>query len=508
MKFISRPSALALSLALLLSGCGKEPGELLAQAKSEYAAHDYRAARSYIVEALKAEPANRDMLLLHARIMLAMGDGSGAGAVLEKLAAKGPRTSEMAELSGEAALLRGKPDAVEAYLAGVSSPEAERLRALAAMAQGDMKAAALHFDRATALGGNARAFADLARFRMMQGDEAGADEMLARAVKVAPGGIDTLLVGADFAARRGDLGTALERYGKARALFPGNVPALVGEAAVLGDLGRIPEMEQRIADMDKAGVTGLDATWLKARLARANGDWGKVRDIVQPVDADLPPGHPLRVVYAEALSRLGNAQQAIAKLQPLVQAQPANRAARMILAEAQIAAREPAAALSTIKPLADSPQARPDELALAARIAKSAGDPVAASRYAQRSTQPAPQVLGGDLAEADAAMRQGDWARAATAYDRILKATDGRNVLVLNNMAMAQLMLGNAARANEFAQKALKLAPQNASVMDTAGWVLYRTGGDRSEAVRLLRAAAQKAPANATISRHLAEAGK
>lgn len=508
MKLRLGPPALALCAALILSGCGKEPGELLTQAKSEFAAHDYRAARSYIVEALKAQPENRDMLMLHARILLAMGDGSGAGALLERLSAKGQRSSELAELSAEAALLRGKPDAVEAYLAGVSTPEAERLRALAAMGQSDMNAAALHFERALALGGNGRAFADTARFRMMQGDAAGAEAMLAKALVASPDGIDTLLVAADFAARRGDLRAALEGYGKARTLFPANAQAMVGEAAVLGDLGRTDEMEQRVRAMDKAGVTGLDVTWLKARLARARGEWDKVRNIVQPIDADLPAQHPLRVVYAEALAKLGNAQQAIAKLQPLVQAQPGNRMARMVLAEAQMAAREPDAALSTIKPLADSAQARPDELALAARIARSAGDPAAASRYAQRSAQPAPQVLGGDLAEADAAMRQGDWARAATAYDRILKATDGRNVLVLNNMAMAQLMLSNNVRANEFAQRALKLAPQNASVLDTAGWVLLRTGGDRTEAVRLLRAAAQKAPANATIRQHLAEASK
>jgi len=44
--------------------------------------------------------------------------------------------------------------------------------------------------------------------------------------------------------------------------------------------------------------------------------------------------------------------------------------------------------------------------------------------------------------------------------------------------------------------------------MDTAGWLLVETGGDRNRALDLLRAAARKAPGNAAIAGHLAEAQK
>lgn len=103
-------------------------------------------------------------------------------------------------------------------------------------------------------------------------------------------------------------------------------------------------------------------------------------------------------------------------------------------------------------------------------------------------------------------MKAGNWARAAVAYDRILAATDGSNVLVLNNMAYAQAMLGNFGRARELADKALKLAPDNASVLDTAGWVRVQSGKDVELGRDLLRKAVQKAPGNAAIRAHLEQA--
>jgi len=205
------------------------------------------------------------------------------------------------------------------------------------------------------------------------------------------------------------------------------------------------------------------------------------------------------------LLRLGQGEQAIAQLQPVVRAMPGNRDAVLLLGEALLARGDARGALAALRPLADSPAARGEELALAAKAAKAAGDPQAAT-YETRAKLPALQAAGRDLADADAAMRAGNWAGAVEAYDRILKVTDGRNPLVLNNMAYAQLMLGNHAAARGYADRAMKEAPDNASVLDTAGWVRFKSGKDIEEARRLLGRAAQLAPGNPAIRVHLAEA--
>jgi Flp pilus assembly protein TadD len=73
-------------------------------------------------------------------------------------------------------------------------------------------------------------------------------------------------------------------------------------------------------------------------------------------------------------------------------------------------------------------------------------------------------------------------------------------------MAYAQLMLGNHDTALGYADRALKEAPDHPSVLDTAGWVRFKSGRDNEEARRLLRRAAELAPGNPAIRAHLAEA--
>ncbi len=497
--------ALALPLLLILAGCSTSPDNSLAEAKNEYAAHDYAAAKLHLSGYLLANPADRDAQLLLARTLLALGDGDGAQAALAKLTGGKPTPGELAELSAEAALLRSAPDAALDLLGKSAGPEAERLRALAALQKNDPRAAQAHFEAAIAAGGNARTYADYARFHLMTGAPTEAQDMAARAQKADPDGIDTLLVLGQLAVRRGDLAKALEIYSRAGKLYPASLAALTGHAAVLGDLGRNDEMQAVVDRAATFAPKNPTVVFLKARAAAGRKDWAGVRAAVQPVETGLAPLDPIRVIYGEALVRLGQFEQAIAQLQPVVRAMPGNRDAVRFLAEAMLARGDARGALAVLRPIADQPTARNAELELAAKAAKAIGDP-AAALYEKRAKQPAVVAAGRDLADADAAMRAGNWAGAAEAYDRILKSTDGRNPLVLNNMAYAQLMLGNADAALGFADRALKEAPNHPSVLDTAGWVRFKSGKNIEEARRLLRRAVELAPGNSTIRAHLAEA--
>ena len=496
---------LALPLVLALSACGSTPEEDFAKARAEFAAHDYAAARVHLASVLSAKPGNPEALLLQARTLLALDDGDGAGTALDSLAAKAPATPDLAELRAEAALLRQVPDVALDLLKDSTSAEASRLRGLAAIQQGKLPEALEHFEKGLAAGGNARLFADMGRVHLMQGDMPGALAMVAKAAAAAPDGIDTLLLAGQVAVRQGDLGTALDHYSRAEKLYPTSLAALTGKAAVLGDLGRSKELGQALDRAEALAPRNPAVVFLKARAAADRKDWAAVRTVIQPVEASLAATDPLRVIYGEALLRLGQGELALAQLQPIVRAMPAQREAVSLLAEAQLARGDAAGAVSTLRALADSPAARSEDLALMIKAARAAGDPAAAT-YEARSRQPQAQALGQDIADADAAMRAGNWAGAVQAYRRITASTDGRNVMVLNNFAYAQSMLGNHAEAIELADKALKLAPGNASVLDTAGFARLRAGKDLTAAKSLLRQAAQQAPQNSAIRAHLAEA--
>lgn len=496
---------LILSAVLALTACGSDPAQDFAKARTAHAAHQYRSARVLLASSLAARPGDKAALLLQARTLLALGDGEGAGAALEPLRTLKQPRGDIDELAAEAALLRKVPDVALAMLGESETAEAHRLRALAAIQKGDLARAGGHFDKAMAAGGNARTLADFARYKLVTGDRQGAVKLAEEAMRTAPDELDTLLVAGQLAVGRGDLAAALDRYDRASKRYPDSLAALTGRAATLGDLGRTAEMERAVKSAAAFAPSDPTVIYLQARAAIARKDWAGARDAIQRVEATLPQLDPARVLYARALLNLRQPELGAAQLIPIVRAQPGNRAALTLMAECQLASGNASGALATMRPVVADPTARPEELALMAKIAKAAGDPQAQT-FAARAAKPAPQALIADLSEADAAIRAKDWARAVVAYDRVLAVTDGRNPLVLNNMAYAQLMTGNLVKARSFADRAIREAPNNASVLDTAGWIRVRSGSDLGEAKRLLRLAAEKAPDNAAIRAHLAEA--
>ena len=495
-----------LAITLLLAGCGDSPQQRLERAGKAYAAHDYRAARVDLTAVLQTEPGNVAALELAGRTHLAQGDGDGAQAALDMLAATGRKPADMALLMAEAALLRGKGKLALDGVAALSSAEAHRIRALAQLMLGDTLAAAASFARGEkASGEKGRLLADYARFELGRGNRDHAEKLSAQASKMAPGTLDPLLAAAQLAVAKGDLANALAQYELAARGYPGNLAALTGKAAVLGDLGRDREMAAQLEALGETAGGSPAVAYLQARAAAGRKDWRQVRTILQPLESQLATRDDAMLLYAQAQLRLGQTEQARARLEPLHRRAPRHALTALLLAETQLAGDDAKAAVATLRPLAAKPEAAPEVLALIAKAARAAGDPAAAT-YADRARFPTPQALGSELALGDSALKQGDWKGAAAAYERILAVTDGRNPIVLNNLAYAHSRLDNRTQALGYALRALKLAPDNPSVMDTAGWLLVETGGDRNRALDLLRGAARKAPGNATIRKHLAAA--
>lgn len=498
------PSTAALALALLLGGCGADPQELAAKARSEFAAHDYLGAQTDLAAALAAMPNDPALLELHARNALAMGDGIAAGASLEKLAAL-RRPADFDRLVAEAALLRGQAQDALAALGNDSSAAGQRLRGLAMLAQGNHAAAEAAFVAGLAAEPrHAPLLASLARLKLMGGDGAAARALADRALAADGDLLDAMLVDGQIATAQGRLGEALAAYAKAGKRYPGNLAALTGQAGLLGDLGRTDELAALLAGFQGTSTDGTIA-YLKARLAAAKGDWGPARDILQANEDKLKDRDDAAVLYAQALTQVGQPEQARARLSPMLARHPESVVLRRELAKAQIAGNDPTGAVQTLLPFASSKTATPEDLRLLARAAEAAGDPNAAF-FAARARYPSPQSLGQALGAADAAMKAGNWGNAILAYDQILALTDGRSALVLNNMAWAQAQVGNREKALTYAQRAIQVAPDDPAVMDTLGWLLYQTGGNKTRALDLLRRAARKAPQNKTITDHLAEA--
>jgi tetratricopeptide (TPR) repeat protein len=504
---MTRPRRIALPLAVLalLGGCAPSPEEMIESAERSFAAHEFTSARLNLVSALHDKPGDAAAVELLARTQIELGDGEAAMTALDRLAALGRLPADAPVLRGEAELLRGHPKEALVAVETHRTAEAWRVRALAQIALGDVSAAADAFERgATAEGPKAKLLAERARFALGRGDLAQARSLADAALAEDPAALEAQLASAQVASAAGQLGGALATYEKASAAWPESRPALIGRIATLGDLGRTSEMEPLLEEAAKRAPQDPAITYLRARLAAAKGEWAAARRLIQPMEQQLDRLPQARLLYGQALGELGQHEQARVHLATFVSMNPAHRMARRLLAEEQLAGGDAEAAIETISPLARRPQANPRELAVMAAAAREAGRPDAAA-WAERAKFPAAEMLGGELAAADAALKREDWLTAARAYRRVLEASDGTNVLVLNNLAYAEGRLGNLDKGLQLARRALEQAPENASVLDTAGRLMVETG-DRAGGLALLRKAARLAPDNPEIARHLAAA--
>jgi tetratricopeptide (TPR) repeat protein len=98
----------------------------------------------------------------------------------------------------------------------------------------------------------------------------------------------------------------------------------------------------------------------------------------------------------------------------------------------------------------------------------------------------------------------GEYDSAIDGYRRVLQLQP-KNIVALNNLAYALAVRQNApAEALSFAKRAVALAPENATLLDTLGWIEHLLG-NHTAAIKLLSDAIQRDPKIAEIHLHAAE---
>ena len=492
-----------MALAVALAACGLSPEALLERASAAYAEHRYTEARLDLATFLKERPSDPAALELYARTQLQLGEGEGAAATLARLKQTGTVPKDFAMLRAEAELLRGNYAEALAMAQPMSDANGARIAALAHIGLGDTDAALASFEDGMTRGGNtSRLAADFAVFTMQTGDLERASAMANAARKIDPDGLDPLIASARVARAQGQYAAALVHYEKASRIYPETRAAIIGRIVMLAELGRDAEAKSLLASAAARAPEDSEIRYLQARYAAEANDWAQVRDLLQDQHGDTAPAAQL--LYGRALLELGLHEQAIARLSSLLRRETASAEARRLLARAQLAGGNPQQAYATISPLASSAQGTPADIALLGEAARLSGRTKSGTE-ALASAPPA-ERLALLLANGDQALREGRWRAAIDAYEQLRGWTGDSNALVLNNLAYARSKTGANTEALRLARKALALAPDHPSVMDTAGWLMIQTGEDRSKGVALLREAARLAPDNATIADHLARA--
>lgn len=322
-------------------------------------------------------------------------------------------------------------------------------------------------------------------------------------------------------------------FAKALDASPHSVDAMLGMARAeqaLGDTEAGVEWLQRIRKADPDAwrprlVLGF------YELQRGNAE--EARTIAR--EAARAAGSNVRVQMLLGLSSLsaGDAEQAVKDLTQAVNAHPGNARLRYLLGRAQIQASEPQAALKTAQSLRSQRNGEGFAEMLAGLVHLKAGEyqaaaeslgkaaaqghrealvaAVAARRRAGLENPLAPMEHWLSVHPDDNGVRvqlaqwyasSGETQKAIRQYEALLDKGGEQSAGVLNNLAWLYFQDGDP-RAQDMAARALKLAPNNGPVLDTAGWIAFK-GGDKARATSLLAKAVKRAPEARDIRYHYA----
>lgn len=365
----------------------------IARSTAALKAHDATSARDYALVAVRDEPSLASAHLALAEAMLALGDGVGAEAELQRARDTGADPKRLPHLRAHALLLQGQPQKalVEAGKAAPSfAVYALRIRARALAAGGNWQAADNAFAEAIRLApADPDLWADQGRFQLARGDVLGANAAAQRVLQLDRDHLGGLVLRAELVRSQYGLVAALPWFEAALKRDPRSLGALVEYAATLGDAGRTMDALAATRRALAVQPNSPQALYLQSVIAARAGNSALAQAILARAGnaVDAFPGTLLLKGALDLQS--GEYEQAISKLKALLDQQPLNLSARKLLAAAMLRRDSADTATGLLRPLTAASGADSYALLLTARGLERIGDRQGAAGLIDRSLAPA-----------------------------------------------------------------------------------------------------------------------
>ena len=467
------------ALARMLKSAPEHVAGLVLAAAVELQAKQPSAAETYLRRAITLAPQHMGARRMLVRTYLVSDQPAKALEALQPLLSDRFGTDpSLAMLAGETYLANGAMREASDYYKVASQQAAQNAVARMRLAQialvtGDAEVGIKELEALTAAAG-APTQADHALITgYMRNNQL--DRALQAAQRLAAKEPDRplayQLLGSVYVAAK-DFSAAREQFTKALDVAPGYLPAI-------------------------AGLSNLDIAANRPADARQRFD---------AVVAKEPANEQALLGLAGVMARTGAPAAEIATtLQRAIRANPQSSSAHLALIAHFLRLKEANLALSAAQ---EARAALPNDIRILyalGRAQEAAGQAnQAADTFNRLASLKLPSTLPlmqSDLAER--ALRAGNLSSAAALYRDVVER-DPNDFVALNNLAWAAGQLGDP-KAIEYAQRAARIAPQNAAVLETLGSLLVAKGEVR-KGVEYLRKAAALAPERPEIRLSYAKA--
>ena len=428
--------------------------------------------------------------------------------VTEQLVAGAPENFNYHNLHGSALFGLGRTEAARAAFEKSVSIRPDHLPAQVnlgklAMSQGRFDAARAALEKALELRPeDVTVMVELSRVASRAGDQEAAKRWIEKARSTDPKSVPAAMSAVDLHLRNGDARAALEVAEQALTWSPDNIDVLAGLARA-----HIAVQRKDIAIglyQRMSRIIGFDAV-RQLRVARDQIRVGVFEDALYSVDKGLKgnPSHTeLRILQAELLLRTRRHDDARVAIEQLQSAHPELAAGHRLHGQLELALGQFDSAREAFeRAMAKEPSVRNVLNLSQAHIAS--GDNDEAKQVLARWVDANPGSTVVVMALAERHLLAGELDGAKRRYQQVLEA-DPRNTMAMNNLAHVFDQLDDP-MAVDLARQAHALAPEDADVIDTLGWLLVRHG-DPQEGLRYLRDANARRGSNPEIRYHIAEA--
>ena len=220
------------------------------------------------------------------------------------------------------------------------------------------------------------------------------------------------------------------------------------------------------------------------------------------------PGHaPTEILLIGGLLSRGMSAEALDRAVKLQSANPGAPDAHVLVGDARGMGGDFKGAAEEYRKAANLNFAEPVAMRLIEALHRS-GQATASAQVLHLFLQENPRNVPAQLLAASRFMQASQWDRAIPIYEDLRKRLGDRDAIMLNNLAWAYAERRDYDRAIPLAQKAWSLDKDNPATTDTYGWLLYKSGKDRSQGLALLERAVRGAPTDDQIRAHLEAARK
>ncbi len=326
---------------------------------------DVAGAIIQLNNALQKDPNMLAAHVLMGKARLRNSDPAGAETALEMALKLGADRTELALPLAQAYAGQGKSEALLERIvpAGLPKQSQVEILILRSNAQADLGKAAdavRSLDEARALDPQSVAVRlALVNVLLRTGDKTRATSLLDETIKLAPSNSAVWNLRASLSHLNGNLPAALADYAKAIALDSRNVDALVAQAGILLDLGRLAEANAALANLQQVAPNEPRAVYLQAVAASRVNDSDAVRAkltnvvaMLDPVAKEVLGRHP-QLLLLGGLSHygLGNREKASQYLAIYVRLNPKQPGPSKLLASIYIDRGDTTRALELLDPL-------------------------------------------------------------------------------------------------------------------------------------------------------------